>query len=747
MPAPEQNEPLPVRRIRFAPSRGPVHLLALLVTVIVTMALPLAYLLAVQALGLCLGWSTYRSVYHLVVIDGHALQEWCRLVCLVLAGAGWVSMIRPLLPAEKKNPAAILVTKNTQPSLFALIETLCRHLQMPMPEEVWFDCAGSVRTTLRGGIGGIAKGGTALFIGLPMVAVLGAREFAAALAQELGQYSGGIGVTPTHLVREMNAWFFRALYHRDPWVEALEPRAGSDNKTERPVIVLLRRTVRAGIWLTQRPFWLLMFVARAVSLVPMQLITFRSARCAVRLIGAGGFTQLQHKRRLLATSMRQARSSVDEGLGHLRLPENFTLLVARIFTSAMDASPPPAPRRKEEKKPPAARLIDQLPASAEAAALIRQFIDLARQISYFYYQHELGIPIHQHRMVSHDESLYQKRHQHEALAVIRRYFGGVMHPERALCHLTVTGTTTDTGDLAQTVVAARQWQKQYQGQMRLAVREWNLAWQRRRDLECAWVLTLAGYSVCRLDYGTEQSTPETYRQEAKAQKMIMDHLDDPLRLCEAQLEKRLAAALGMLWHSQPEILPDRLLEMRRHMPLWAHVYEALAAVLPEFRELLTSFYSFQTLGGRVASVSESGAFASALQSIVPGMMARARHISKALDGACYPFNPDGIAIPLSDYLCASLGGSAHPDPRTALGMHAMARQMAHDAALMLTPFVDRFLELYHRSFAWLAAAAEASENYFVGPAYADEIVSSEVESLAGLIKTETAIKQCELATA
>ena len=323
-----------------------------------------------------------------------------------------------------------------------------------------------------------------------------------------------------------------------------------------------------------------------------------------------------------------------------------------------------------------------------------------------------------------------------------------MHPERSLCGLGITGGSTDTGDLAQVVINCRQWERQYEHQIRMALREWNLAWRRRRDFECAWVLTLAGYAVCRLDYGNAQSNPDAYRKEAKAQKMIMDHLDDSLRMCESHLEKRFTAALSMLWYSQPEILPDRLIEMRKQMPLWATVFESLAGVLPEFRELLTSFHSFQALGGRVAGASDPGAFAGAMQSIVPGMMARARHIAKALDGACYPFNPDGIAVPLSDYLCSSLGGSSAPDPSVAAapGMHAMARKMALDASSMLTPFVDRFLELYHRSFAWLSATAEASENYFVGPAESHEAVCSEVESLAGQLKTEVEIRERSLVT-
>jgi hypothetical protein len=467
----------------------------------------------------------------------------------------------------------------------------------------------------------------------------------------------------------------------------------------------------------------------------------------VRLIGVDGFDRLQHKRRHLATSMKQARKKIDDGVSHARLPENFSLLVARLFTTALDAAPPLATRKASKTNPPAAHLIEQLPSNAEAAALIRGFVDLARQISAVHYQHALGIAIHKHRMVAHDETVYHKRHQAEALGVIRRYFGGLMHPERALCGLAITGGSTDVGDLAQEVIKCRQWEKQYENQIRMALREWNLAWQRRRDFECAWVLTLAGYAVCRLDYGTAQSNPDAYRKEAKAQRMIMDHLDDPLRMCESHLEKRFAAALGMLWYSQTEILPDRLVEMRKQMPLWASVFESLAAVLPEFRELLTSFYSFQTLGGRIASASDPGAFAGAMQSIVPGMMARARHIAQSLDGACYPFNPDGVAVPLADYLCASMGGSAPPDPLTAHGMHAMARQMAQEASAMLTPFVDRFLELYHRSFAWLAATAEASEHYFVGPVDSADVISSEVESLAGLIKTEIEMRERSLVMA
>ncbi len=721
------------------PRRGPVQFIFLVAPALITMALPIAYFLAVQGIGMALGWGGFVAVKALLAARGFPLVELCSLTGLAVAGAGWVAMVRPLLPAPRAQPAAIRVTKNTQPSLFALLETLSRHLRIAMPVEVWLDCTGAARTSVRQGLLGVPRGELVLSIGLPMIAALSARELAAVLAMQLGQCSGGLTARLAHIVRETDAWFFRALHHRDPWEELPVPLVRSAGTPD--ALVPMKKAAALFVWVCQRPFWIVMSLSRMVGWLPLLAMKTGSHQAALRLIGPDGFDLLRQKQKCLVRCMRHARKIIDDGTRHTRLPENVSLLVARLFAKEMDAAPPIVTRTKSTGNPPAARLIDQLPSNAEGAGLIRQFVDLSRQITFSYYQHELGIVIHKHRLVAEDETHYQKRHQAEALGVIRRYFGGLMHPERALCGLAITGTSTDAGDLAQEVVGCRQWEKQYEQQIRIALREWNLAWQRRRDLECAWVLTLAGYAVCRQDYGTDQSNPETYRREAKAQKLIMDHLDDPLSLCESHLEKRFAAALGMLWYSQLEILPDRLVEMRKQMPLWASVFEALAAVLPEFRELLTSFYSFQTLRSRVASASDSGAFASAMQSIVPGMMARARHISHALDGACYPFNEDGIAIPLSDYLCASLGGSAPPDPHAAPGMHAMARQMARDAAVMLTPFVDHFLELYHRSFAWLAAAAEASENYFVGPVSSDDIISSEVESLAALIKTEDEMQE------
>jgi hypothetical protein len=275
------------------------------------------------------------------------------------------------------------------------------------------------------------------------------------------------------------------------------------------------------------------------------------------------------------------------------------------------------------------------------------------------------------------------------------------------------------------------------------LREWNIAWQRRRDLEAACALSLAGCPVSRLQFGMITSTPAEFLKEALEQKTLMDHLDELLRHAEVHLEKRLTSALGLLWWSPPESLPDRLAEMREQLPARASLYESLGSVLPSFRELLTAFHTFQTLGARFSGAPATGSLITVLQSIVPMMNQRAVQILAALDGAACPLAESeearaSLAVHLAPEMVqegqTAAGGSttlADGSP----GLQEVAQKMCHDTATRIAPFVDRYLSLYHQSYAWLAEAAERTERYVFGaadvdaPAEEDEEIASILESL------------------
>jgi hypothetical protein len=50
----------------------------------------------------------------------------------------------------------------------------------------------------------------------------------------------------------------------------------------------------------------------------------------------------------------------------------------------------------------------------------------------------------------------------------------------------------------------------------------------------------------------------------------------------------------------------------------------------------------------------------------------------------------------------------------AASMRAIGLKMASEASDCIAPYVDAFLGLYHRSFAWLAESAERVEAHFLG---------------------------------
>ena len=106
-----------------------------------------------------------------------------------------------------------------------------------------------------------------------------------------------------------------------------------------------------------------------------------------------------------------------------------------------------------------------------------------------------------HRHASGEEVIHKNRAVEASLVAMRRYFHGVAHPERCLCGLGATpATSPGRVELQRTILTIRDEVIQWGPQLKVALQEWNIAWQRRRDLEAAAVLSLAGFTVSRIQF-------------------------------------------------------------------------------------------------------------------------------------------------------------------------------------------------------------------------------------------------------
>ena len=730
MPSDLQN-PAP-KRVRIAPWRGPLSLLWLLSASTVAICLPLLYIAGAAAIGAWLGSAAFQTIELLATTKDSHWGDLGALALLGIALVTWVFSIRPLMAQKESLTTSMQVSRAIQPDLFELLDFLCWHLRIQPPEEVWLDPERRNRLQLNGGVWALVTGSTRLTIGLSQVGVLNAREFSAMLCRELGVSSGRLGAIFRHLVREMDQWYYRSLMERESWeLELRKPR--DKEKEKEPRWKKVGRLLLYG-WMTaaKAPFALCVLIARAASLVPLRQMETDADRTCMRLLGEEPAAELKQKIRNLEAAWIKTHRDIEDGMVVNRLPENLPLLIARQTGNLMRAeeSDDNAPFVKKKQRVIAEDALAFLPRDAPAAAQIRSFVDLARQVTYFYYQHDLKIALHEHRLVAEEEMLHKSRREDETLLILRRYFSGLAHPERAIYGLGNTHKLAPGPHvLLSEIRRGRAEVKKWGIQMKVTLQEWNIAWQRRRDLESAQLLSMAGFTISRLQFGTRDTTPEVFAQEAHNQATSMEHMEHALQQYEARLETRFAAALGLLWWSAPDNLSVSLSSRRNLLPKWVGLFEAMASVLPTYRELLTVFYSFQTLGTRFAHLEDAGRMLAALHHVTPRIMDLAQLLVAGIDGAPYPFIEGRTPTSLTGFLMPKplpktsmvfAASSADCDPRS------KALKLSHETAEIITPLVDNFMKLYHQAYAWLAETAEESERHFLG----DLKMGSELEILS-----------------
>ena len=716
---------VPLKRVRIAPWRGPLHFGILICSATAAIGLLLTYVILVAVMFVWIGLELHALTKTMAINGILHLNLVVDFMAFIGLAITWVFMLRPLRPRVLTEKVALQVTNGTQPQLFALIHELCWHLRMQPPVEVWLDTTITIRSSMKGGLKGILSGDTVMHVGLPVISVITARELGGLIAKELGHGAGGIGTVFVHTIREMNIWFYRAVMERDSWELDLREAPKREKRWHR----IGRFVVRGWMWLAKAPFVVVALTARASSSLSLWAMARVANACGANVIGVSELARMQHKLDHLGKAWIAASEEIRRGIVQHRLPENLSLLMARHVAKAAQAKASAKPLAQAgadglgqgTRREPAigAEIVEHLSPSQPAAAALRQFVDLSRQVTYFYYQHELGINLMEHRMVADEEVIHQNRREDESLRTIRRYFCGLAHPERALFGLGATpAVSPGRAELQSAILQARQEMIHWGPQFKVALQEWNSAWQRRRDLEAAATLSLAGFTVSRIQFGTEDTSPQSLRAEGARQRMVMEHMECSLQEREVVLESRFASALGLLWWGAPEDLDESLLIRRKNLPAWVGIYEAMAGALPSFRELLTTFFAFQTLGAKFANVDDPSSFLAALQSVVPKMLNLMEQIVSTMDGAVYPFADNGQPVSLNGHLLLHKPLPQMPsvsiESTDATSMRAIAFKMASESSECVAPYVDAFMGLYHKSFAWLSETAERVEAHFMG---------------------------------
>ncbi len=701
--------------------RSGLSWLLLLPNLAVVLLLPMLFISLLLVSCWWLVMQTHDAINEFAL--GH-LPAWRAGAQLCLLSLGYLNcllLFKPLFVKAPRRPSTRLLKAMDHPELFELLSDLQKISHSMTPSEVQVDNSMRVRMKVTQGVFGWLKGRTVLEIGLPLAASTTTRELAGAIINQMARHPAGLHGRLLQIFSGMNAWLDWAVCRRDPWEQALAQAVKSAPKRRGLPV----RLAHAFVWLTQRPVWVFMAVARVASAGPMRRMVRDADKCEAKIVGSKAFAEALPERGRFERAWQEAGRKVQEGVKAERLPDNLPLLAAR------HAKPTGQKNRGNEEGVDSqgslfcpsdeARIRHALAwdfkplmeGTSEASSLFRDFNDLARQSTQFYYQQDLGLNLSRCRVVAAEETLKQRHVETASFGFIERFFQGMADPDRVVCGLVQnTSAAHDLPSFVAELKSCRQWMPGVVDQVRMLRREWSKGWQRCRDLEMGHAFALAGMPLDNHQYGVAAHSAPLYREEHDSQAVSLSFTEESLVHCEAKLESLLTAALGLVALSPPHTLPEALAARAAELEWQAGLYVVLGQQLAHMRNLTTLFNAYQALGLRHVGASMPLGLPEALRYLAPRIARLAGQSLQPLQAVPSRSAPN---------LAAELSGMDPTEALAFLGRDWDRLGTTQDLGIveavalgqLVERFSDQFFSLYHRVFDWLSETAEMAETHFV----------------------------------
>jgi Zn-dependent protease with chaperone function len=278
---------LPRRRISVFYQAG------LVLVAVFMVLLPLAYLAFAAFAAYCTYW---YAVHAWVLFSGspggiHLVVFKAILYLGPIVGGivAFFFMFKPLLARSPKRAEPIELNPAHHPRLYQFIAHLSDGLRVSMPKRIYLDCDLNASAGLRRGWMSFLGHDLVLTLGLPLIAGLNTRQFAAVVAHELGHCTQGLAMRLGFIIDSIDRWFLRVVYERDTWDEALDDWS---NSTEDWRLSLVVACAHLAVWLSRKVLTLLMMLGHAASCFLSRQMEFHADACAMGVAGSGGLESL-----------------------------------------------------------------------------------------------------------------------------------------------------------------------------------------------------------------------------------------------------------------------------------------------------------------------------------------------------------------------------------------------------------------------------------------------------------------------
>jgi Zn-dependent protease with chaperone function len=385
--------------------------LALFLVAVFMIILPIVYVGFVASAIYAVCW---YAVHAKILVSGFAGGVYVFLFKLVayfgpLFGGivAIVFMFKPLFARSPKRPEALVLNPALEPKLFQFIAHMCDLFSAPMPKRIDLNCELNASASFRRGWLSIFGNDLVLSIGLPLVAGMDIRQFAAVLAHEFGHFTQGTAMRLGYIINRIDRWFVRVVYERDSWDEALDDWS---NSVEDSRLTIILWCAHLAVWFSRQILKLLMLCGHAVSCFLSRQMEFHADSCAIHVSGSEKFEtmliRLREQSVLHALAYQgfqcfwekkhQVPDNIPEYLIELekQMPANFHEQARNTLlneTAGLWATHPTAAQRIQKCRQQGSAGIFQL--ELPAAVLFSDFIGTSRTVTYMHYCESLRLPI------------------------------------------------------------------------------------------------------------------------------------------------------------------------------------------------------------------------------------------------------------------------------------------------------------------------------------------------------------------
>jgi Zn-dependent protease with chaperone function len=626
--------------------------------------LPLVYLGFIALVGwLDWIWATQGLDWFFPRIGGIRRVFWPLVILYVVPLL--VGFIRLLLMLKcffsrwRTLEHAVPISHLDHPEVFRFLGQLCQRMGAPIPSRVDVGLGINASAGLRAGFASLFGNDIMLSFGLPLVAGMNCREFAAVLAHELGHFTQRSAMRFGFIIQTVHGWIYRAVYERDAFDDWLE-EASNENAFN----LVIFGCARAAIGLTRGLMWLLFVLSHALTSFMSRQMEFHADACATAVAGSDSFIAMLNKLCILHACSAQARIQLRNKVAP-KLPDDLSTYVAnlaaqcsgqtqgKVLTAAakertrwFQSHPSDAERIQRARQ---AQLPGIIHESSPAATLFNDFQQLSRTLTLRSYQFRCrGRPIAPDR-IFHVEAPVEDTVPDTAAeeAAIKSYFGGLGLFLRPI--IPEAGARLSAGPAPAKRAQINAARAMLGQNSFLSFRE------QLKELDARMLQALEANALLRAGMACDAKAFPLVEDSTAELSSFLDSIHKERQRLGRELEpfekaacQRLLSALSLVRTPAMAARLPNTESMQEEILELLHVFELLGTVFPPLLELRQEFAVLQTLLD-ARSQNRSELVDAALSESTRRANELLAGIQAALGSAAYPFNRAHGPISLLDY--------------------------------------------------------------------------------------------------